>query len=84
MGVDKCKSIGNYYSPAALVNRLRSVYQEQFHEYLLDSKEIKENERNKIKYTSRQTFHCTSQQQQSQRKSLETDLQNGLLLRTCP
>jgi hypothetical protein len=49
MGVDKCISIGNYYSPAALVNHLRSVHQEQYHEYLVDSNEIKENERKKNK-----------------------------------
>ena len=47
MGVDKCISIGNYYSPAALVNHLRSVHQEQFHKYLLDSKEI-EHKKNKV------------------------------------
>jgi hypothetical protein len=49
MGVDKCISIGNYYSPAALVNHLRSVHQEQYHEYLVDSNEITESERKKNK-----------------------------------
>ena len=47
MGVDKCISIGNYYSPIALGNHLRSVHQEQFHKYLLDSKEI-EHKKNKV------------------------------------
>ncbi len=47
MGVDKCISIGNYYSPIALGNHLRSVHQEQFHKYLLDSIEI-EHKKNKV------------------------------------
>ena len=60
MGVDKCISIGNYYSPAALVNHLHSVHQEQFHKYLLDSKEI-EHKKNKVHERTRLWYnvqHC--------------------------
>jgi hypothetical protein len=46
VGVEKSISIGKYYSPAALVNHLCSVHKEQFHEYLLATKEI-ENEKSK-------------------------------------
>jgi hypothetical protein len=84
VGVEKSITIGEYYSPTALVNHLHSVHKEQFHKCLLATKEIENEKSKKYKVHQLRTLHCTSQQQQSQQKSLETDLQNGLLLRTCP